>query len=408
MRFNNSSWRKSKFAIPAIIVYFLATMIGDKVFPNFNIITSIVLLIITILYAFTVCEKQYVKAIITACVYKIVFILLSTIIFTVLSRIFDGFAELLYGTGSNVRYIYVVIHKVALFAVSEFLTHIFNKDSRWEIKSGIYTLMISFTTIIGLGMTMIASTSVGSNELEYRFIIIAATFVLINIILYLLIFQIQKLQANKYELMLLQEKMKFEEDRYADISAIWNNIRKVKHDVKQHLIVIKNQLNNNEIEDCMKYVNELLPDIEYIGKVIKSDNSILDYLINSKLGSLENTQVYVSGIIVDLSDIRDIDLSCIIGNILDNAIEAISNLEDKRIELIFSMQNSSRIIICKNTIGKSVLKYNKELKSTKPHRDHHGLGHTIIESVVKKYNGFVDYFEDDDMFGVEVILPLAM
>lgn len=257
-------------------------------------------------------------------------------------------------------------------------------------------------------MTMIASTSVGSNELEYRFIIIAATFVLINIILYLLIFQIQKLQANKYELRLLQEKMKFEEDRYADISAIWNNIRKVKHDVKQHLIVIKNQLNNNEIEDCMKYVNELLPDIEYIGKVIKSDNSILDYLINSKLGSLENTKVYVSGIIVDLSDIRDIDLSCIIGNILDNAIEAISNLEDKRIELIFSMQNSSRIIICKNTIGKSVLKYNKELESTKPHRDRHGLGHIIVESIVKKYNGFVDYFEDDDMFGVEVILPPAM
>ena len=94
------------------------------------------------------------------------------------------------------------------------------------------------------------------------------------------------------------------------------------------------------------------------------------------------------------------------GNILDNAIEAVKDLPIKRIDLLFSMQNANRIIICRNTIEKSVLQNNHSLASTKSEPDQHGMGHLIINRIVNDYNGIVDYFEEDGMFGVEIILPL--
>ena len=89
---------------------------------------------------------------------------------------------------------------------------------------------------------------------------------------------------------------------------------------------------------------------------MKSDNNILDYLINSKLCTLENTQVIVSGVVGDLSGISDKDIVSIFGNILDNAVEAIKNINkqnEKRIELLFNRHEDNMIVICKNTIEKS-------------------------------------------------------
>ena len=134
----------------------------------------------------------------------------------------------------------------------------------------------------------------------------------------------------------------------------------------------------------------------------------MDYLINSKLTSLNDTEIVVSGAIGDLTDIKESDLVCLIGNILDNAVEAlqgIQNNRNKRIELLFMKQNSNRIFICKNTIEKSVLENNRELQTTKKSKDTHGLGTKIIAKIVSDYNGMVDYFEEFDMFGVQVILP---
>lgn len=276
----------------------------------------------------------------------------------------------------------------------------------WEINNGISVMLVSIATIIGIGTTMLISMSLESDIFQLQVMIITAAFVLVNIIVYLMTGQIQKLQQIKYELQLLREKETFDEERHNDISVMWENIREVQHDIKQHLTVISCHLDNGEIDKCEQYVDELLPTINYTNRLVSTENTVLDYLINTKLGALKDTEIYISETIVDLSDIREVDLACMMGNVFDNAIDAIKNLEDKRIELIFNFINANRVIICRNTIEKSVLEHNKELKSTKPGRNGTGLGHKIIEKVVKNYGGMVDYFEENGMFGVEIILPI--
>jgi sensor histidine kinase regulating citrate/malate metabolism len=175
--------------------------------------------------------------------------------------------------------------------------------------------------------------------------------------------------------------------------------------MKQHFLVINAQLEAGKADESREYLAKLIPEIESMGRIIRSENKTIDYIINSKLSTLSDTQIVVSGLIADFSDIEDRDLACLFGNILDNAIEAISELEEKRIEIIFSVENASRMIIFKNTIGKSVLKTNPDLRSTKNDSSSHGFGHKIVEKIVKDHRGMIDYFEEGDMFGVQIIFP---
>ena len=404
LKFNNSSWKESKLSVPVIGLYFIVTLIGDFIDSDYSMLISCLLFVIIILYSLTVCGKRYIRAIITSCIYKVVYILLSALLFNIISLFSDS--NILYASGTIGRYLYVVLHKIAMFAILSFIINIFGKDDYWERKNGIYTLIISIATLIGIGTAMLVSTTPEGNKFQTQLVIITVAFILINIIVYFLITQIQKLQKTKYELQLLQEKMKFEENRYKDISVIWENIRKVQHDIKQHLTVISCQLENSEIAQCKQYVGQLIPSINYTCKLVKTENDVLDYLINAKLGSLASTKVTIKGLITDFSDIQDSDLACLFGNIFDNAIEATAPLDDRRIELIFNLQNTNRVIICKNTIAESVLKHNKHLASSKPSRSGHGLGHKIIEKIVRKYEGIVDFFEEDGMFCVEIVLPI--
>ena len=331
--------------------------------------------------------------------------LLSSVIYLVVSIIVNDFDSTLQGANNHVRHIYLILHKVSLFAISKLILHIFKADDSLDVKNGILSFGFSLTTIIGLAATMYISAISNDSKTQLLVLIITIAFVFVNILLYILISQLLKLQQNKYMVKLLEEKLEFERSKYNDATLIWSNIRQNQHDMKQHLTVMKAHLDNNEFADCKAYLHKLITYSEKIKRVIKSDNKVLDYIINSKLGNLTDTEIIISGSIGDLSDIDELDLASLLGNILDNAIEAIGFTKEKRIELFFFQQNSNRVIICKNTINSSVLKDNKELKTTKRQDGTHGFGISIVAKIVEKYHGLIEYYEEYDMFGVQVVIP---
>lgn len=404
-KFNHatSNLKKNKFLIPAILIIFAYTVFSDHFLSGFNILSTTIFLILYIGYGVIVSNKHYLRGVLSGIIFEIAIVLLSSLLYAIMTLVVVNIDELMQGSDATVRYIYVLIHKVALYAILKATLFIFKADRSIDLKNGILTFVFSLTTIFGLGTAIHMVSS--SNNIKNQVLIISVSFVVVNIILYVLIYQIQKLLQDKYELKLLEEKTAFEEARLNDVQVIWDDIKKIRHDIKQHLTVISVHLENGEIENCKKYISELMPDIDHIGNLITSDNKVIDYIINTKLGALKDTQVIISGSIGKLSDIKETDLACLLGNILDNAVEATRQAKEKRIELFFMRQNSNRIIICKNTTEKPVLKDNKELFSTKHDGHSHGYGTKIIKKIVSDYNGIVEYFEDLDMFGVQILLP---
>lgn len=405
IRYNHASLKTSKLTIPTVILLFSVTVVGDFLLPGFSIPVSIALFLIATAFSIWISPKHKFRAIMASCIYEMTFILLSSLLYMVLSMIIRDFEILMSGSTGVGRFIYIFLHKIALFTILQFILHIFRSDESMNIWNGVLTFLLSLVTMFGLGAAMYIAVSAAADALHPQILIIVIAFILTNVLLYVLLHQIQKLQKSRYELKLLEEKMAFEEARHNDASAVWDNVRKVQHDMKQHLTVMSGYLEQGKNEACQTYIQSLLPQVDQMGKLIRSDNTILDYLINSKLCALKNTRVVISGSIGDLSDIRDADLACLMGNILDNAIEAVAQVEEKRIELLFSKQNANRIIICKNTIKESVLENNRELRTTKRSGGSHGWGHQIVEKIVSDYHGMIDYFEEFGMFGVQIILP---
>ncbi len=406
VKFNKTTFRQSKLAIPAILASCGCTLVGDYLLPTqYMTAVSVVFFLICMGFSLSVSWKHPFRAIMASCICEVTFIALSSLLYMCMTMLIGDVNMLMIGSGGVARLIYILLHKVALFTMLWMILHIFRSVEGMNVFNGILTFVLSLTTMLGLGAAITMTILPEAERFGVQILIIVVAFVLVNVFLYVLLYQIQKLQRARYELRLLEEKMAFEQARHQDATALWDNVRKVQHDMKQHLTVMSGYLEQDKSEECRTYIAELLPQVDRMGQLIRSGNAILDYLINSKLRPLENTHVIISGTIGDLSDIRDSDLACLMGNILDNAIEATQELEEKRIELLFSRQNDNRVIICKNTVKESVLKNNRSLRSTKKKGDAHGLGHQIVERIVADYHGMIEYFEEFDMFGVQIILP---
>ena len=205
----------------------------------------------------------------------------------------------------------------------------------------------------------------------------------------------------------MQEKTEFEKKRVEEAEVIWDNIRKTKHDLKNHLTVVGGYLEAGENEVCKEYLEKLTQTVDSMGNLIRSGNEMLDYLINAKLARAKDIKVLLNGSAAPLAHIDPVDLSCIVGNILDNAIEAQEDVpkERKQIELRFAQHSGCAVILCKNTVNGRVLQNGKLKKTAKSDPESHGLGHQIVEASVKKYGGWVNYFEEDGVFGVQITIP---
>lgn len=385
-------------------------LIADRILQGATWLYAIIDCLLALSFSFSLVKKKYVWPIFAALVYVIIVMLSNTFVYTVLAVLIDGFEMVLQMESLlYIRVIYILVCKMVHFGFYKLILTFFKKDKNLDVKNGVLSFVFTMLTAVGLIALMKLVTTYSFQGMDFVVLMLSAVLVALNVILYTMIYQVQSLLRNKYELSLIKERLESERSRIEEASAIWNNIRKLKHDLKNHFTVLAGKLDQENIVSCKKYISDLYATVDNMGDLIKSGNSVIDYLINTKLSNLGNVQVLVSGYVGHYNDIEDVDLASILGNILDNAIEAQEKvMNEKRIELLFLQKNSNRIIICKNTVADSILCNNKNLKSTKGNSELHGLGHQIVESTVKKYHGIVDYFEDGNMFGVQIIIPSEM
>ncbi len=393
------------YQVGAVVLLVCVTMFAEEYLAEFSVLGIFLLAAITLIYIAIVNYSLNFRHILATGIFWIALIAFSSLIFITITFITGDSGQLVMGQNTLARYIYVSLHKVVLFTVLRIILSFVSIDGKVGRLNAWLTFLLSFFSILGLGSTMFITVCDSVNEFKYQVAMLTTSFISMNVILYLMLAQIGRLQKREYEHKLLEEKTAFDSARHEETTAVWHNVRRIQHDMKHHFSVIKAQLEAGKADESREYLAKLIPEIESMGRIIRSDNKTIDYIINSKLSTLSGTQIVISGLIADFSDIEDRDLACLFGNILDNAIEAISNLEEKRIEILFSVENASRMIIFKNTIGKSVLKTNPELRSTKNDSSSHGYGHKIVEKIVSDHRGMIDYFEEGDMFGVQIILP---
>ena len=158
--FNKDSKKKVYLWLPAFALIFGSQLIFDKYLPDFSILGTSIQFIISAVYALIIANRHYIKAIISACIYKVVLIALGSSLFSLYSAIFSDFTSLMDKTGAIPRFIYVISHKVLFFAILYLILKIFRRDTSWKKPEAFITFGFSIITVAGMALLLSISKTI--------------------------------------------------------------------------------------------------------------------------------------------------------------------------------------------------------------------------------------------------------
>lgn len=245
-----------------------------------------------------------------------------------------------------------------------------------------YVIMSAITAIFLLGINYIMYELCGSLERETEVMT----------------------QARLYEqqLVLYNEEAKEREQEYF-------RYRKIRHDMKNHLIGLRSLIKEGDVQRAENYLDGLLDDIEIVEEKICSGNVVVDTLVNAKytLAKKMHIKTDIQVCIPNEFKFQDKHLMVILGNIIDNAIEASMKLpeEERYIKLIILYQKKMlNILIINNYNGRTRKNRWGEFITTKEEQVYHGLGLSAIKQAIDYYNGEVKITEKNGKFQVSILI----
>lgn len=214
----------------------------------------------------------------------------------------------------------------------------------------------------------------------------------------------------EYDYTRIRENARERDMQDEKIRALYQNVRQLKHDMKNHFMVLSSYLASENYDAARAYSSEILDKLNSMYSYVETGNTLLNHIVNEKLRFARERGISVKAEIENLSfeQMNSMDFTALLGNMLDNAIEASLREEEGQREmiLIISEKQGYEAICVKNRISNSVLEANPDLKTTKEKDgDAHGIGIVRIMEIVKIYNGMYDIYEANGYFCLAVFIP---
>lgn len=213
------------------------------------------------------------------------------------------------------------------------------------------------------------------------------------------------MEAQKREIELLSGKAKLQTEYYKQISDYKKQMRRVYHDLKNHVLVA-GQLENDSLRE--KYLESLNEYFTEFDRKACTGNEILDLLVDEKK-KICNARKIRFEYNMDLSDgsfINLIDVCVIFGNILDNAIEASEQCEGGRYIKMFADSYNDFLVIKSENSTRLTSADKKFLPTQKKDYANHGLGMSCIQDSLDKYGGTFNHEVKDHVFKMNIIIPI--
>jgi two-component sensor histidine kinase len=188
------------------------------------------------------------------------------------------------------------------------------------------------------------------------------------------------------------------------------NVRKMHHDIKNHLLAIKG-LNNENPELAQAYIQECLEAVEGFSQFYDTGSSLADIILYEKCKTARMSHINTKVMIQkdSLNHIEMLDLCTILTNGIDNAIEACKLYEGDRLIQVKSVKNEASLILTiKNNYDVEPIENEKGgFITRKKSKGEHGVGMQSIKMAAQKYNGNVkiDIDQNSKEFLLIIMIP---
>lgn len=221
---------------------------------------------------------------------------------------------------------------------------------------------------------------------------------------------------TKNEKIILQNQVSSLQQHMEEMERIYSEIRGIKHDMKNTIAVIQ-QLCAEENKELREYLSGIDQTFDQLDMRFRTGNTVADTLLNMKYH--EAVRV-VSDLKIDTDKlffpqdlkIHSYDIGVVLGNALDNAIEACKKLKEKEhnadVFIRFASMQKGNLLVIKieNSFdGQLLQKPQAEFPITdKPDRENHGMGLANIKNTVEKYHGTIDFKVNGKIFILSIMV----
>lgn len=198
------------------------------------------------------------------------------------------------------------------------------------------------------------------------------------------------------------------EKHFAEVENIYQKMRGWRHNYNNHMQVLKAYLAEKKYAEAEAYIDALSHDLMTVAMTLKTGNIMVDAILNSKISLMQSRKIRVDVTVfvpAKLS-VSEIDLCILIGNLLDNAMDACMALpEEARFVIVYIKSRGSGLYLSfTNSAGKKLPKQGNRFASVKG--ENHGFGLIRVDDIVKKYGGILTHASEDGGFTTEILLPI--
>lgn len=346
-------------------------------------------------------ESSWQIKILAACIFQMI-VSIGEIIFTYLvSNINSDFlnitdTNLLYNTMNNGSKLVLLILCLSIV----FVRKRNNETTQWN-----YNVLLLSTPLITLGIYCILPLKkvYGENTVFYNLFFICLA--VLNVINFILIKHNQAFVAVKFANTQMEQQIRFQKEKYEQLSESYRKNRRLIHDVKKHYFSIQEYIRHNNLQGLLEYTYSAIDDLESTYVKYNTGNLVIDsFLTNYDTICEANHIHFVAYLNVEYGriPIGDYDLCIILGNLLDNALQANEKVDALDRELLIeieSSENSKFRIHAENPMPKQVNVIGKK------NSIYHGYGLENIKKVVTENNGFLTISETE-CFVIDILIPI--
>lgn len=215
--------------------------------------------------------------------------------------------------------------------------------------------------------------------------------------------------VNENKLILAEKMIEQQQKQYQMMFEENEVIHKLRHDQKNFIIGLLSQIQNKDYDEMVKQLNAQLQELQAGSGQNICGNSVIDTIINYKISEAKKKNIKIDFHYKGLHNIQisGIDLAILLGNALDNAIEATEKIEEtekRTVELYIYLKGNQLVVIIENNVIQNVDVDHLQTEKT----GNHGYGVVNMKSVVNKYTGSLSFFCEDKVFKTVIVLETEL
>lgn len=340
---------------------------------------------------------------------NVILVSVNALVTTCMSAALGDYVEQIYSQQTLSRFVMILIVQMLLIYVFGLILKL-AEDTQMHFKIKEWTLVLSVFAVSFISLVFIHMTLVNNNfrqEITLSLFVAELGIIIVNVVCFYMTKALSKSNAEAVEAKSRQQQQEYR-IQYADtVQRQYEETRRIRHDMKQNIAALYALHKEGKYNEAQDYLKKYETSLNTIDALIDVGNDSLNAILNYKMSiARENNIEIICSCSKGISGIDELDLCALLGNMLDNAIEATEKcpLGDRVILCKLTDDEVKLIVKVENSILSPILSNNNQLKTTKQNKGAHGFGIKTIRSIAEKYNGNADFYEEGKNFVCSVVM----